>query len=69
MISHVNLALVYSVDQMLDFYELSEGAVMPDKMTVKQETYEALLAYENDGKAIPYMRLTHYRGVALNVIK
>jgi len=68
MISQIKLAEVYAVDQVLDFYEL-KNKPLPENITIKTKTYEALLAFENDGRREPYKSITHYRGVELKVIR
>lgn len=66
MISRTKLIEVYSVDQMLDFYEM-KNKPLPDAITITKRTYEALLAFVNDGKREPYKSITHYRGAELKV--
>ena len=67
-ISQANLLLVHGVDQLLDYYEINKR-FKPDKITITKNTYDALLAFVNDGKREPSERITHYCGVKLVVIK
>lgn len=57
-----SIALVYAVDQLLDYYELA-GKPLPDVVSVDKDTYEAL------GKHTGDIELTHYRKVFLKLVK
>lgn len=57
-----SIAMVYAIDQMLDYFELA-GKPLPDVVSIDKETYEAL------GKFVGDAKLTRYRKVRLNIVK
>ena len=67
MLSKKNLALVYAVDQMLDYFTLSNKP-LPPTLSVTRETYDALKAYVGEEKSIDLMQLTHYRTVPVEIV-
>lgn len=56
-----SIALVYAVDQLLDYYELA-GKPFPDTVSVDDDTYAALCRH------CGCKQLTHYRKVYLNIV-
>ena len=56
------LALVYGVDQLLDYYELN-GKPQPEVISIDNDTYEALCKHVGDEG------ITHYRKAFLKIVK
>lgn len=68
MMSKKNLALVYAVDQMLDYYDLMNRP-LPPTVSVTKETYDALREYVGEDKGVDLMQLTHYRTVPVKIVR
>lgn len=56
-----SLALVFAVDQLLDYYELMKRPP-PEVISIEKETHDALCSYTGEDK------LTHYRKVRLKLV-
>jgi len=68
MINRKDVELVNEVDQLLDYYELTNKQ-FPEQLSVTQATYDALRNYVIQDKGCMVMQLTHYRKVPIKVVK